>query len=49
VIALIDMTTQLCGTANLDRPHDTKMTNGHLMAMDFSIGRPKSPKDIGHL
>jgi hypothetical protein len=49
VITLIDMTTQLCRTANLDRPHGTKMTNGHRVTMNLSITRPKSPKDIGHL
>jgi hypothetical protein len=49
VIALIDMTTQFFRTANLDRPHGTKMTNGHLLTMNLSISRPKSPKDIGHL
>jgi hypothetical protein len=49
VIALFDMATQLCRTANLYRPHGTKMTNGHLLTISLSIGRPKSPKDIGHL
>jgi hypothetical protein len=49
VITLIDMTTQLCRTANLDRSHGTKMTNGHRTAMNLSISRPKSPKDIGYL
>jgi hypothetical protein len=48
VIALIDMAAQLCGSANLDRPHHTFVTNGHLMTMILSIGRPKGPKEIGH-
>jgi hypothetical protein len=49
VIALIDMTAQLCRTANLDRTHGTKMANGHLMTMALSVGWPKSPEDITHL
>jgi len=49
LITLIDMTAQFCRAANLDRPHGTKMTNGHRMPMDLPISRPKSPKDIGHL
>jgi hypothetical protein len=49
VITLIDVATQLCLTANLDRPHHTKVANGHLMTMSLSIGRPKGPKDIRDL
>jgi len=47
VIALIQMTSQFCGAANLDRPHDPMMSQGHLMS--FSISRPKNPKDICNL
>jgi hypothetical protein len=46
LIALVDMATQFCCTANLDRPHDTKVTNRHLMTMSLSIRRPKGPEDI---
>jgi hypothetical protein len=47
VIALIEMTSQFGGTANLDRPHNPEMSNGHLMS--FSISWPKNPKEIGNL
>jgi hypothetical protein len=47
VIALIQMTAQFGGTANLDRPHNPEMSNGHLMS--FSISWPKSLKDIRNL
>jgi hypothetical protein len=40
------MTPQLRGTANLDGPHDPKMSKRHRMS--FSISRPKSPKEIGN-
>jgi hypothetical protein len=46
VITLIQVTSQFCGTANLDSPHDPKMSKRHRMS--FSISRPKSPKEIGH-
>jgi len=49
LIALVNMATQLCCSAYLDRPHHTLVTNGHLMTMNLSIGRPKSPKDLGYL
>jgi hypothetical protein len=49
LIALVNMATQFCRSANLDRPHHTLMTNGHLMTMNLSISRPKSPKQIAHL
>jgi hypothetical protein len=49
VIALIDMATQLCRTASLDRPHGSKVTHRHRISVKLSIGRPKSPKDVGHL
>jgi hypothetical protein len=49
LIALIDMATQLCRSATLDCPHGSKMTHGHLITMNLSIRRPKSPKDVGHL
>jgi hypothetical protein len=49
VITLIDMTAHFCRTANLDRPHGTEMTKRHLVAMNLSIGRPKSPEDISYL
>jgi hypothetical protein len=49
VIALIDMATQFCRATNLDRPHHTEVTNGHLMTMSLSISRPKGPKDIRDL
>jgi hypothetical protein len=45
VIALIQMTAQFCGTANLDGPHGPKMSKRHLMSV--TISWPKSPKDIG--
>jgi hypothetical protein len=46
VIALIQVPSQLRGTADLDGPHDTEMSNRHLMSL--SISRSKSPEDIGH-
>jgi hypothetical protein len=46
VVALIQMTAQFCGTANLDRPHNPMMSKGHRMS--FTISRPKSPKEIGN-
>jgi hypothetical protein len=46
VVALIQMTPQFRGTANLDGSHDPKMSKGQFMG--FAISRPKSPKDIGH-
>jgi hypothetical protein len=49
LIALVNMAPQLCCSADLDRPHHTLVTNGHLMTMNLAIGRPKSPKQIGHL
>jgi hypothetical protein len=49
VIALIDMATQLCRTATLNRPHGSKMTHRYRITMNLSISRPKSPKDVGHL
>jgi hypothetical protein len=49
VIALINMATQLCRTASLDRPHGSKVTHRHRITVTLSIGQPKSPKDIGHL
>jgi hypothetical protein len=45
VVALIDMTAQFCGTANLDGPHGPKMSQRQ--PMGFTISWPKSPKDIG--
>jgi len=45
VIALIQVTAQVCGTANLDGPHGPKMSKRQLMS--FPISWPKSPKDIG--
>jgi hypothetical protein len=45
VVALIQMTPQFRGTANLDGPHGPKMSKRQLMG--FTISRPKSPKDIG--
>jgi hypothetical protein len=46
VIALIQMTPQLCGAANLDGPHGPKMSKRQLMSV--TISWPKSPKEIGH-
>jgi hypothetical protein len=49
VIALVDMATQFCCAANLDRSHHTKLTKGHLMTVKLAISRSKRPKDIGYL
>jgi len=46
VIALIQVTSQFRGTANLDGPHDPKMSKRQLMGL--TISWPKSPKEIGH-
>jgi hypothetical protein len=46
VIALIQMTPQVRGTANLDGPHDPKMSKRQLMS--FTIRWPKSPEDVSH-
>jgi hypothetical protein len=46
VIALIQMTPQVRGTANLNGPHDPKMSKRQLMG--FTISWPKSPEDVGH-
>jgi len=46
VIALIPMTPQFGGTANLDGSHSPKMAKRHLVG--FTISWPKSPKEIGH-
>jgi hypothetical protein len=48
VITLIHMAAQFCGSTNLNGPHHTLVTNGHLMTLNLSIGRPKGPKEIGH-
>jgi hypothetical protein len=45
VVALIQMTAQFCGTANLDGPHGPKMSKRQLMS--FPISWPKGPEDIG--
>jgi hypothetical protein len=46
VIALIDMAAQFCGTANLDGPHDPKMSKRQFMGLTISWS--KSPEDVGH-
>jgi hypothetical protein len=46
VVALIQMTPQFRGTANLDGSHDPKMSKRQLMS--FPISWPKSPEDVGH-
>jgi hypothetical protein len=47
MIALIDMSAKLSGSADLDSPHSTVIPQGHLMGL--AIGRSMGPKDIGHL
>jgi hypothetical protein len=46
MVALIQMTAQFCGTANLDGPHGPKMSQRQFTG--FTISWPKSPEDIGH-
>jgi hypothetical protein len=46
VIALIQMTPQVRGTANLDGPHGPKMSKRQFTG--FTISWPKSPEDVGH-
>jgi len=45
VIALIQMTPQARGTANLDGPHGPKMSKRQFMG--FTISWSKSPEDVG--
>jgi hypothetical protein len=45
VIALIQVPSQLRGTANLDGPHGSKVSKRHLMS--FTISWSKNPEDIG--
>jgi hypothetical protein len=49
MITLVYMTPQLSRPANLNRPHDPQVPQGHLGTMKLSILWPKRPKNIGDL
>jgi len=49
ILARLDMTTQRCRTAQLDRGHDTTLHPAEMTVVRLGVGRTMAAKDIRHL